>query len=188
MGTATDLFADLEHDPAVVFWVDRSLAIVHCNEGWDAFARENGGAGWERPSPYGCSLLDVIPDRLRSLYSTAYRSVFLSGTSWVHHYECSSPEVHRLIRMTVSRSRTGEFLTVVNSLVATGAHAWPASMAVQGVYRGPGDSVTMCCVCRRTLHPANQAWDWVPEYLKAPPPRLVHGLCDRCEGAASAQR
>ena len=185
MDARNDLFADLEHDSAVVFSLDRSLLVVYCNAAWDAFARENGGAGWERPSPYGRSLLDVIPDRLKGLHRTAYLSVFLSGTSWTHHYECSSPEVYRLFRMTVNRSPGGDFLTVANSLVTANLHsASRQSARASNAHRGAGDSVRMCCVCRRTSRVADQVWDWVPEYVKVPPKLLVHGLCESCMDAA----
>jgi len=179
-------FLDFEHDPAVVFSLDRSLRIVYCNAAWDAFARENGGSGWERPRPYGISLLDVIPDRLKTLYQTAYRQVLLSGTSWVHHYECSSPVVYRMFRMTVNRSRGGDFLTVINSLVAEKAHSPERTAALaSSAHRGPDDSVTMCSVCRRTLRVADRAWEWVPEFVKTPPQSLVHGLCDSCTGSGT---
>lgn len=182
MEALNDLLADLEDNPAVAFALDRGLRIVYCNEAWDAFARENGGIGWERPSPYGRSLLDVIPNRLKSLYRTAYVQVLLSGTPWAHNYECSSPDIYRLLRMTVSRSPDGEFLTVMNSLITESVHSTTQVLvAVPSAYRGPGDSVTMCCVCRRTLRAADRVWDWVPEYVKAPPPRLVQGLCESCE-------
>src|SRR5215469_12449153 len=104
MEPGTAQFAHLEHEPSIVFVLDRDLRIVYCNEGWDAFARDNGGTAWERPSPYGHLLLDVIPDRLRNLYRTAYRQVFFSGVPWVHHYECSSADFYRSFRMTVTRA------------------------------------------------------------------------------------
>lgn len=183
MEPGTEHSARLEHDAGIVFVLDRDLRIVYCNEAWDTFARDNGGTAWERPHPYGRSLLDVIPDRLRSLYRTAYRQVFFSGVPWVHHYECSSAELYRSFRMTVTRNEDGQSLTVMNSLLEESGHSASrhAAAPVPSVHHDATGSITMCSVCRRTLRFADQVWEWVPDYVRQPPQAVVHCLCDRCE-------
>src|SRR5215472_88061 len=101
-----------ESDPDVTFALDRELRIIHCNAAWDRFAVENRGTTLLRPAPYGRSVLDVVPERLRNLYATAYRSVWVSRTPWHHHYECSSAETYRFLRMTVRPGSHRDLLIV----------------------------------------------------------------------------
>ena len=110
-------FASWERDPDVVFILDRELRIVFCNAAWDRFARENDGESLLRPAPYGNSVLDAVPERLKRLYASAYRQVLMTCKDWEHHYECSSPQVYRMFRMTVQLDRTASFLVVRNSLI-----------------------------------------------------------------------
>ena len=99
----------------------------------------------------------MIPERLKGLYSTAYRQVLFAGQPWVHPYECSSPTVYRSFRMTVSRGPGAQHLTVHNKLLTRKAH---------------GES--------RPSVPADAAHQDAD--LDTPPRLLIHGLCQSCSG------
>jgi hypothetical protein len=170
-----------ESDPNVTFVLDRELRIIHCNAAWDRFAVENSGTALLRPAPYGRSVLDVVPDRLRSLYATAYRSVWLSRTPWHHHYECSSADIYRFLRMQVHLSSREDLLIVVNTLIEERPHGATRQPKIpSSIYHGPGEVVTMCSNCRRTCRSDMVTWDWVPDYVRNPPKLVAFGICGSC--------
>ena len=176
-------FALFEHDPAIVFALNRELRIIYCNRAWDRFAQLNGGALLQRPRPYGLSVLDVVPDCLRNLYGDAYRRVFATGRRWVLEYECSSDVVYRSFRMTVLKKDEDDFILSVNFLVEERPHGDERHIASHDslAYDASGNAVVMCCVCRRTKRIDGRGWDWVPAYVKDRPTRLVHEICKACQ-------
>jgi hypothetical protein len=176
-----EVLAAYENDPDVVFVLDRNLRIIYCNAAWDRFAVENRGITLLRPAPYGRSLIDVVPDRLRSLYATAFRSVWLSRAPWHHHYECSSADTYRFLRMTVRPDSHRDLLIVVNTLIEERPHDADRQPKVpSSIYHEPGEVVTMCSNCRRTCRPGTMTWDWVPDYIRNPPELVAYGVCQCC--------
>ena len=176
-------FALIEHDPAIVFALDRELRIIYCNEAWDRFAQSNGGTHLKRPQPHGRCVLDVVPEPLKHLYRQAYERVFATWQQWVHEYECSSDMVYRLFRMTVIRRPKDDFILSVNFLLEERPHGdeRPGANPDSMTYGAPDDTVVMCCVCRRTRRRDRRIWDWVPAFVKNPPTRLAHRICEACD-------
>jgi len=176
-------FAQIEHDPAIVFALNRELRIIYCNAAWDRFAQLNGGGFLQRPRPYGLCVLDVVPECLRDLYDAAYQGVFTTGRQWILEYECSSEVVYRLFRMTVIKRPEDDFILSVNFLLEERPHGPerqienPDSMA----YAAPGNAVVMCCACRRTRRNDGRGWDWVPAYVKTAPARVAQRVCEGCQ-------
>lgn len=175
------MFSVYESDPDVVFILDRELRVIHCNAAWDRFAIDNNGKALMRPAPYGRPVIDVVPERLRNLYTTAYRSVLLSRTRWHHHYECSSADTYRFLRMTVQPSSENDLLVVVNTLLEERPHEAARQPKAPGsIYSGPGEMVTMCSNYRRTCRSGAVIWDWVAEYVRNPPKSVAFAVCESC--------
>jgi hypothetical protein len=178
-----DPFEVIEHDPSIVFALNRELRIIYCNQAWDRAAVANGGATLKRPAPYGICILDIIAHPLRDLYRSAYVDVFATKRQWVYQYECSTATLYRRFQMTALQRPGDDFILVANFLLEERPHGKerPARAPDPNVYRGREDAVTMCCLCRRTLRRNSRAWDWVPVYVDTPPSSLTYGVCDRCE-------
>lgn len=177
-------FALVEHDPAIVFALNRELRIIYCNAAWDRFAQMNGGRLLQRPRPYSLCILAVMPECLRDLYERGYLAVFTTGRQWVREYECSSDLVYRLFRMTVIKRPEDDFILSVNFLLEERPHGQERQIAIPDsmAYGAPGNEVVMCCFCRRTRRIDGREWDWVPAYVKNPPTRVEQGICKGCQG------
>ena len=159
--------------------LSRDLRLVHTNDGWRRFARENGGGEVLAHWSSGVSIVDAIPSPLRAFYSEAFQHAFATGERWEHDYECSSADVYRQYRMVVYPFE-GLFLVVVNALLIEAPHTREPSSPDPSVYRVDG-VIGMCSHCRRVRNPNSQLrWDWVPDVVRAPPPNLSHGLCEPC--------
>ncbi len=171
----------LEDDPSVIFTLDSEFRIASCNRAWDEFAAANEGACLEREFVRGRSVFDFIAGDLSGFFRRVYGYVLETGTPWRHRYECSSPDVRRQFTMHVYPVEGGKGLMVVNSLISEQLHEGARGSAVARDYRGPDGMIVMCSNCRRTMRPgAAPAWDWVPDFVAAPPPRVSHGLCPPC--------
>lgn len=173
----------IEHDPSIVFALDRGLHIIYCNAAWDRAAVSNGGATLKRPAPYGICILDIIVHPLRDLYRAAYLNLFASKREWVYHYECSSATVYRRFQMKVLQRPGDDFILVTNFLVEERPHGEerPARVPDAAVYGGVEHTLTMCCLCRRTRRRKGRLWDWVPAYVDSPPSSIAYVVCKRCE-------
>jgi hypothetical protein len=162
-----------------VYALSRDLKLVHTNDGWHRFARDNGGGEVLSHWSSGASIMDAIPSVLRGFYTTAFQRAFATGERWEHNYECSSAEIYRQYRMVVYPFE-GQFLVVVNALIIETPHTREASSLDQSAYKVDG-IIGMCSHCRRVRNPNNKLrWDWVPDFVRAPPPNLSHGLCEPC--------
>lgn len=175
----------LEKDPAVVYWLDGDLRIVHCNEAWDRFAAENGGKGLERERQVGRCVMDVVPAPLKRYCDEGYEKVLSTGRAWEHHYECSSASLIREMGMEVHQVPTeGGGMVVVTSIRMERLRADEsgAADAAGGIMYADGDGITtMCCHCRKTKRVNQSAiWDWVPAHVEDPPVLISHGLCSIC--------
>ena len=174
----------LEADPAVIFILDEGLRITYCNQSWDRFASENGGSGLERERMEGRSYVAAIPRPLKQFYEEAFERALTTREVWEHCYECSSPEMYRMFRMTTYPDPEGTGLVVVNSLAVEGPHEAAERQehaADSLVYIDEDDTITMCCHCRRSRRvEQREVWDWVPAYLNEAPVRVSHDICTVC--------
>ena len=99
----------------VVYLLDSEMRFVDCNPVWDEFASANGGVGIFRAQIIGKSILDFVPDVLRTFYVQKF---WLANRSpgWTElDYHCSSPEKIRLFRMGMMN--VAQELLVVNHLL-----------------------------------------------------------------------
>lgn len=177
MATLSSLLPALDASDDVAYLLGPDRRIARVSPGWSRFALANGGGAalgrWERGE---APLDDALPPPLRAFYLDAFARALESGEPWEHDYECSSDGAFRLFRMTAYPVE-GRCLVVVHSLRVEAPHGGPEhppgeAYAARGV-------VVSCAHCRRVRHPAGR-WDWVPAYVRAPPPNLSHGMCEPC--------
>jgi hypothetical protein len=177
MTSPESILSALEESDDVAFVLSPERLILRTNAGWDRFARANGGAALAGDAADGMLLDAVLPAPLRAFYVDALSRALAMRERWEHDYECSSPDSFRQFRM-VAYPFDGALL-VVHSLRLERPHDRevhePADVyAVDGV-------IAMCSHCRRVRHPGGRLrWDWVPAYVREPPPNLSHGLCEPC--------
>jgi hypothetical protein len=174
----------LQTDRSIIYILDAGSQIVFCNWAWDRFAFQNGGTRLDNLSVFGRSVLDVTPEPLQSFYSATYAAVRKTRQPHEHDFECSSPETFRFFHMRVLPIG-GPYLCVENSLRIERAHDVDQECAqpVASRYVDQEGIVVMCCHCRRTRRSRNvgsDRWDWVPDFLNAPPGPVSHGLCEFC--------
>ena len=105
--------ADWERD--VIYLLDAELRFVDCNPAWDNFAAANGGGpAVSRAAVLGTSVLDCVPDVLRTFYVHKFWTAMRTPEPTRFDYHCSSPEKIRLFRMMMRGLDEG--LLVVNTL------------------------------------------------------------------------
>jgi len=180
MPTLAQLFESLSETDDVAYALGPDRTILATNPGWSRFARANGaGTSLERWERGDATFDDALPASLRAFYLDAFARVHGSGERWEHEYECSSGTVYRRFR-TVVYPVEGQCLVVVNSLVLEAPH--PGEESPPGEVYTTRGVIVMCSHCRRVRNPTGTLrWDWVPAYVRAPPPNLSHGLCEPCE-------
>ena len=163
------------------FLLDSELRFVDCNPVWDEVCRRKWRSRYIRTQMIGKSILDFIPDVLRTFYVQKF---WLASRSpgWTElDYHCSSPEKIRLFRMAMM-SVAQELLVVNHLLLEEACEVRPALTATEkDQYRSPEGFVTMCANCRKTKHRDDATrWDWIPEFLQDQGFQVSHGLCPRC--------
>lgn len=174
----------IEEDHSILYLLRPDLRIAYCNKAWDRFAAENGGVRLNRGEVLGTSVLEIIPEPLRSFYAGGFASAKREFRPWEHDYECSSPDLYRLFHMRVL-PLANSYLLVENSLRIERPHGAerPPMPANAALYLNANGLVTMCSHCRRTRRSSTletPVWDWVPSYLENPPATVSHGLCRNC--------
>jgi hypothetical protein len=169
----------LEGDPSTVVAIDSRGTILWTNAAWDSFARDNGGTlVLERFRP-GSSYFEGISGSLRGFYERAFRSALGSGTVFEQEYECSSPDVFRLMHLRALPIPGGALL-LEHSLVAERAHEGVSENAIEARYRNGGGMIVQCSNCRRFRRADDTAWDWVRPWVIAMPRNTSHGVCTTC--------
>jgi hypothetical protein len=180
--TSGSIRANLENDPAVVYFLDSNLRIIHCNLAWNRFALQNGGSHLLREMVWGRAVMDSVPVPLKAFYAAAYDRVLSFQQPWECTYECSSAAVYRAFRMGVYPDPDDSGLVVVNSLTVERPHGSerpPATLTAD--YTSEHGIITMCCHCRRTQRTGQEEiWDWVPSFVESLPPFVSHGICPVC--------
>ena len=169
-------------DQDVIYLLDGELRFIDCNPVWDRFAAANDGRHIARADMPGRSILDYVPDVLRTFYVHKYWfAKRISG--WTEFdYDCSSPEKIRLFRMSMMPVEDGMLVANHLRLEEDCAPAPPLTEARKQDYISSGGIVTLCANCRKTMRVDDPtSWDWVPNFLRDTGGIPVsHGLCPRC--------
>ena len=170
--------------PVVGLWSDYRMAYL--NPAWFAFARENDGEPEiSRDWPLGRSMMDAVPEELKSFYRQAFEKCLDSGIPWHHNYECSSAEVLRRFHLTAYPLKQHGGLLIVHSLTKEIPHE---DNRRQGLaFSAPQHLdhhgfVHQCANCRRVqnLKKGPDCWDWVPSLIETPYARTSHSICPIC--------
>jgi hypothetical protein len=169
--------ARFEKSASVTCVIDADSTIIYCNPRWNAFALENDGACATTKHVLGGSLFSYIP----AVFEPHYRK--LVDTSRLEHrvtgcdYECHSGEKFRKYHLKLLPVPRTDLLAMVHSLRVERDLVFES---VEPSRYSHGSVVTMCAQCRRTKNHHHRLWDWVPDFVKAPPRRISHGICPDC--------
>lgn len=174
-----ETFESVAHSRDTAYVLSADWRLLRINDGWKRFALENGGASVLERWPQGSSIQGVIGAALWEFYQTVFDRVHATGQHFEHDYECSSPELYRLMHMVVYPHEAGSVL-VVSSPTIECRHDDGVQAFRLADYEHHGVVVT-CSHCRRFRNPMRDgAWDWIPELVRNPPARASHGLCPTC--------
>jgi hypothetical protein len=170
----------LESEGATLVAIGRTGVIEWTNRAWTEFARANRGEDVLARFGVGQPYLEGIAGPLRGFFEAIFQNALLAGAVSEHDYECSSPEQYRAFRMRVLPIDEHGLLLVHRLRVQQSHDRTPAPP--EGPYFRRDGSVVQCSNCRCVRRQDASAWDWVPAWVEAPPPRTSHGLCDLCFG------
>lgn len=178
-----------EEHAGTVYGLWPDLRLAYFNPAWVAFVRDNGGPpGLASPASLGLPVMAAIPAPLHAFFAELYRSALAADRPprhpVSHRYECSSPERFREFVMILYPLGRHEGLLVVNSLVAETPHdpaLRPACLPDWQAYADANNVIHQCCHCRRIEHMGvAKRWDWVPDWVRQPPPETSHTICPVC--------
>lgn len=162
---------------STIFALDADGRIAFVNDAWSDFARANGGEGVD--AWFGRVWLECVPDALVDFYVDALECARTGDEPWSHEYECSSPEVRRELRATISPLRGGGFL-FVHTLVLEMPHESVITGEAGPGLRDASGVMVQCCHCRCVRVPTTRRWLFVPSVLASAPDSVSHGLCEPC--------
>jgi hypothetical protein len=158
--------------------IDADSIIRYCNPAWDHFALQNNARRATMDYVLGQPLFDYIPAILEAHYRKLVDTARLGREGAGSDYECHSLDKFRVYHLTVLPIPQTDLLAMVHSLRVERAMTFNA-LDGSAYHRGPGNVVTMCAQCRRAKN-NHQQWNWVPDFVTTPPPRISHGICPDC--------
>ena len=158
-------------------------ALLAVDDGWTAFALENGAPELVPPAPLGRSIFEAIAGAdVRALYRTLFERARASAKPVSFTFRCDAPTLKRTLRMVMTPERSGAF-TLATALIAAEPRAYAAVLDV-AVHDRQG-FVTLCAWCSRVR--VGSAWVDLDEAIDAlgvmagdAPPAVTHGICGDC--------
>jgi hypothetical protein len=168
-----------ETSASVTCVIDADSTIIYCNPAWDDFALRNGGERATTRDVVGRALFDYIPSVLephhRKLIATSRLEIGGAATD----YNCHTIDKFRRYHLKILPIPHTDLLAMVHSFRVERPLTFE-SRPVSEYHHGPGSVVTMCAQCRRVKNNRDCLWDWVPDFVSAPPQRTSHGICPDC--------
>ncbi len=175
----------LDRHPCAVYgiWPDFTLAYV--NQAWHDFATKNGAdKSFDSRWGLGCNVLEAISGPLQTFYTQEFYACLLSEEILERRYECSGPNLRRIMNMKAYPLANGGGLLVVNSLEQEQPHdelLRPSHSSDFSLYEDSNLFIHQCGECRRVQRSAeNRRWDWAPDWVRRPPTNAVQCLCPVC--------
>lgn len=148
------------------------------NDAWERFAEENGAPELTRRWGLGENYLAAISGPQREYFRLALIACARTRRRWDHEYECSSPDVHREMALSVY-PLDGGWLLVHALKSARRVHAHPAPAG--GFHVDEQGIAVQCGHCRKTRRVDDpRHWEWVPELVAQCSTITSHGLCPVC--------
>lgn len=168
---------ELVRSANTIFAIDANGRIAFVNDAWLDFSRANGGGDMD--AWFGRVWRKCIPEALVDFYADGLDAARSMDEPWDHEYECSSPDVRRLLRATVSPLEGGGFL-FVHAIVLETPHGTVSSGELGPGLRDASGMIVQCCHCRCVRVPTTRQWLFVRSVVASPPPFVSHGLCEPC--------
>lgn len=175
----------LEADPSPIFAISKRCEIVYFNPAYRVFAERNDAAATVlKRFPIGSNVLDAIGGDARERYAERFAQIVHGQAPWFHDYTCSSPERFREFRQGAYPLKDGSGIVLVSSLTVErplrGAQP-DERPPLEQLYEQSTGLITQCSNCRRTLrNDGSEVWDWVPDWVAAPPSHTSHTICSVC--------
>jgi PAS domain-containing protein len=171
--------AIFEQSPSSTCVINADHTIVYCNPAWDSFALQNNGELATSSHVEGQNLLDYIPSVLHPYYRKLIATTMEEQKVTGRDYTCHSEDAFRMYRLVLIPIPATKLLAMEHTQrIARPMDLRPVDYL--GYRDGTGHVVTMCAQCRRTKGTQASQWDWVPEFVRNPPPRVSHGICPDC--------
>lgn len=166
----------------VVYRIDNRDRLCHVNDAWEAFARDNGGEGFDAKHVLGRSLWSYVRDlRLGQVYHHVIADA-RRGREVRLRFRCDAPGRRRLLEMTVCGTEGGAVQFRTHELAT--AHR-PHEALLDASTPRTGMPVDVCSWCNRVR--AGDAWLEVEQavermhlMLRSVLPPLEHGTCEHC--------
>ncbi|MBN2725850.1 hypothetical protein JXR74_00620 [Candidatus Mcinerneyibacteriota bacterium] len=166
--------------------IDSQDRLIHVDEQWIDFARENWDPDFQVSSVIGVSLWDFIRDETtRHLYQ-AIVAKLRSGdkTEYKIPFRCDSPNRVRDMEMVVKKGESGG-ITFTSILKREQKREAVAPHICARLDEGP--VIRMCSWCKKIYHHEQDEWLTLEEALqriryfeKGKLPYVTHGICEEC--------
>jgi hypothetical protein len=166
----------------LVYHIDSRDRLCHVNDAWEAFARDNGGEGFDAEHVLGRSLWSYVRDLV---LGQVYRHVVADarqGHEVRLRFRCDAPSRRRLLEMTVYGTGGGAVQFRTHEL-ATAER--PHEALFDASTPRTGMAVRVCSWCNRVW--ARDAWLEVEPavermhlMLRSVLPPLEHVTCEHC--------
>lgn len=176
---------------STLYGLRRDLTIGYVNAEWIRYALEHSAPRHliEPDAILGRCILDAISGPLHRYYHNLFQDTLRTARPRVHEYECSTPNALRYLHMDLLpipfQDPAPKGLLTIHSQVRSRSipddYGPPSGSPHLEEYLTPHGLLVSCSNCRRFRSQQDpQRWDWIPEYLNAPPATISHGLCEIC--------
>ncbi len=168
----------------VIYHVDAHDRLVEMNEAWSAFASENEGAHLLPPGIHGRSLWDFVSGpTTQEIYRELLARVRASGRPFRFRLRCDSPDLRRLLSMTLSAPRAPKVRFEVRTVEI---QPRPAVPLLDPQVPRASRCLASCSWCKRISVPG-EGWLEVEKavwalglFEQSVLPALSHGACPQC--------
>ncbi|MDP6776104.1 MAG: hypothetical protein QGI83_05005 [Candidatus Latescibacteria bacterium] len=184
------MVSDVQRTPCV-YHVDSEHRIVHVNDEWDVFAKENDAPDLTRDAVLGKVLWGYVFDReTRHLYRVAIEKVLSRKASVSFPFRCDAPHIRRHMRMEVNPLE-GDRCQFTSTIVREEPRERVDLLGVDETRTQ--ESLRMCSWCKK-LDADEAGWLEVERgieeldlFRSATLPSITHTICPLCFKEAMAQ-
>ena len=167
-----------------IYRIDKQDRVIHVNQEWLDFARENQAPELSRAAVRGRKLNDFIADReTRHLYDIIYRRCRETGEPTEVSFRCDSPAERRLQKLHIRRHGERGELEFEGHIISIEARR-PYTLS-QHSGEDRARFLVICSWCKK-IRVGEDRWVEMEEAAKidhlfdAVPPNLSHGICPQC--------